>query len=67
MLKIQYPANASYLSTAISGIINMDVLDPEVIGKVLFDYSIEDAVSSDLNYSNEEDDDIGILIPEIQD
>jgi len=54
MLKIEYPANATYLSSAISRLINIDVLDPDLIGGILMDYSLYDAILEDPNYALEE-------------
>jgi len=62
MLKIEYPANAIYLSTVISKLINLDVLDPDLIGKILMDYSLYDAIYEDPNYVLEEGN-TKILIP----
>jgi hypothetical protein len=50
MLKISYPANATFLSSSVSKIINLDVLDPDFIGQTLFDYSLSDAIAEDPNY-----------------
>ena len=62
MLKIQYPANAVFLTTAVSKIINLDVLDPDLIGGIFFDYSVNDAISEDPNYALDENN-TKILIP----
>ena len=62
MLNIQYPANATFLSTTISHIINVDILDPDKLGEILLNYSLSDAVSEDPNYYQNEDE-IEILIP----
>ena len=50
MLNIQYPANAMFLSSTVIKIINLDLLDPDLLGQILFHYSINDAISKDPNY-----------------
>ena len=50
MLNIQYPANAIYLSSIVSKILNLDLLDPDLLGQILLHYSINDAISKDPNY-----------------
>ena len=62
MLNIQYPANAIYISSKLSKIINLDLLDPDVLGKILFHYSINDAISKDPNYLIDDASKTNILI-----
>ena len=45
-----------------SHIINIDILDPDKLGEILFNYSLSDAVSEDPNYYQNEDE-MEILIP----
>ena len=63
MLKIQYPANATFLSGTVSKILNLDVLDPDLLGKILFEYSLNKAISEDPNYSIDEESKDNILVP----
>ena len=44
MLAISYPANAIFLATAISKIINMDVLDPNIFSTYIIGFDIEKAI-----------------------
>ena len=62
MLKLEYPANATYLSNLVSHIINLDTLDPDVLGQILFDYKLNDAIREDPNFALDESN-TGILIP----
>lgn len=41
MLAISYPANAIFLATAVSKIINMDVLEPNLFSKYIIGFDIE--------------------------
>ena len=50
MLNINFPANATFLTYAVSKIINLDILDPELIGNFLFQYSVEDKVMEHPDY-----------------
>lgn len=44
MLNVKYPANATYLSTFISKFVNLDILDPDFLGEILFDYILSDVI-----------------------
>ncbi len=43
-----------FLTTVVSKIINLDVLDPDLIGGILFGYSLYDAIDEDPNYKLDE-------------
>ena len=62
MLTLNFPANANFLTAAISKIINLDVLDPDQFSKFVFNFSIENAILENPDYEVTEENE-AILIP----
>jgi hypothetical protein len=50
MLRLQFPANANILTNAVSKIINLDLLDPEFLGGLLLNFSIENTILENPDY-----------------
>ena len=44
MLKLRYPANATFLTNSVSNIINLDLMDPEFLSSTILNFSIENAI-----------------------
>ena len=61
MININFPANAIFISSILSQIINFDLLSPDEIGDLLFDYSLEDYIQQDPSYDTVD----SILIPQM--
>ena len=51
MLLLGFPANSNMLTMALSKILNMDLLDPEFLGRVFLRKSIENDILLDPIYA----------------
>ena len=50
MLKLRYPANATFLTNSVSHIINLDLMDPEFLSSTILNFSIENAILENPDY-----------------
>jgi hypothetical protein len=49
MMTLEYPANAQLVANKLISILNADVLNPEIITDVMFDFTSEDQLADEVN------------------